>query len=123
MSEADEINFSGHVYQLDKGAKPQLCANCTHRSVCTLPARKPSQGCIYYDTETRYAVEEIINGFEDMLARSLSDLSTELGKYGLAIAETSIVQHEYVSFSARGNEINAQLFNVGITTKTKRVKS
>lgn len=122
MTGTDENSLTGHTYPLDKDAKPQLCANCTHTVVCTLPAIAEGYGCIYYDAETQFAVDEIVNGFEDMLARRLKDLSVELGKQGMTVAEVDIVQHEYISFSTRGNEITNQMFTVGVTTKTKRVK-
>lgn len=122
MTGTDENQLSGHVYELRAGQPKPQCANCKHTSSCTLPAIAEGYGCIYYDAETQFAVDEIVNGFEDMLARRLKDLSVELGKQGMTVAEVDIVQHEYISFSTRGNEITNQMFTVGVTTKTKRVK-
>ena len=66
-----------------------------------------------------YTVTDIIHGFEDMFRRSMDDLSHELGKHGLAVADWHVHVTDHPSPYGNTPPIESQTFEVRLDVKSR----
>lgn len=109
-----------------------LCYQCSHNADCELEEVPLDGTCgLFIEAGSRQAQtweapeaevkvdptpDEILRQYQEFFARSLQDLSFELGKHNLAVGELQITRQDHQSPYGYGTALDSQTFFALITT-------